>query len=125
MSYKGSILGITRFGIAKMKSSVLMLASFEQTTDHLFEAALRGRMESLQGVSETIITGLPMPIGSGSFQVSADDSMNANANTVAATNNANKTNAWESAFGMPTVDPNVPIEGREEAEFGPQDLLLY
>ena len=31
------VLGITRFGIAKMKDSVLMLASFEKTTDHLFE----------------------------------------------------------------------------------------
>ena len=30
-------MGITRFGIAKMKDSVLMLASFEKTTDHLFE----------------------------------------------------------------------------------------
>jgi hypothetical protein len=38
---KGEVLGITRFGIAKMKDSVLMLASFEKTTDHLFEAAIR------------------------------------------------------------------------------------
>ena len=43
MAFKGEVLGITRFGIAKMKSSVLMLASFEKTTDHLFEAALNGR----------------------------------------------------------------------------------
>ena len=28
MTYKGEVLGITRFGIAKMKDSVLMLASF-------------------------------------------------------------------------------------------------
>ncbi len=30
MTYRGQILGITRFGIAKMKDSVLMLASFEK-----------------------------------------------------------------------------------------------
>jgi hypothetical protein len=36
------VLGITRFGIAKMKDSVLMLASFEKTTDHLFEVILPG-----------------------------------------------------------------------------------
>lgn len=55
MTYKGEVLGITRFGIAKMKDSVLMLASFEKTTDHLFEAAVRGRTDEIVGVSECII----------------------------------------------------------------------
>ena len=32
MTFKGEILGITRFGVAKMRESVLMLASFEKTT---------------------------------------------------------------------------------------------
>jgi hypothetical protein len=43
------VLGITRFGIAKMKDSVLMLASFEKTTDHLFDAALHGRCDDING----------------------------------------------------------------------------
>ena len=30
MTSRGTVLGITRFGIAKMKESVLMLASFEK-----------------------------------------------------------------------------------------------
>uniref|UniRef100_A0A672Q099 DNA-directed RNA polymerase subunit n=1 Tax=Sinocyclocheilus grahami TaxID=75366 RepID=A0A672Q099_SINGR len=46
MSYKGEILGITRFGLAKMKESVLMLASFEKTADHLFDAAYFGQKDS-------------------------------------------------------------------------------
>ena len=46
---QGEVLGITRFGIAKMKDSVLMLASFEKTTDHLFDAALRGRADEING----------------------------------------------------------------------------
>lgn len=33
------MLGITRNGLVKMKESVLLLASFEKTMDHLFEAA--------------------------------------------------------------------------------------
>ena len=33
------VLGITRFGIAKLKESVLMLASFEKTVDILFDGA--------------------------------------------------------------------------------------
>jgi DNA-directed RNA polymerase III subunit RPC1 len=40
MTFKGEVLGITRFGVAKMRESVLMLASFEKTTDHLFDAAV-------------------------------------------------------------------------------------
>lgn len=59
MTYKGEVLGITRFGVAKMKDSVLMLASFEKTTDHLFDAALYGKKDSVAGVSESIIMGGP------------------------------------------------------------------
>ena len=70
MTYKGEVLGITRFGMAKMKDSVLMLASFEKTTDHLFDAALRGRVDTIDGVSECIIMGIPMPVGTGAFRLS-------------------------------------------------------
>ncbi|KAJ3315902.1 hypothetical protein HDV04_000109 [Boothiomyces sp. JEL0838] len=69
MSNKGEILGITRFGIAKMKDSVLMLASFEKTTDHLFEASFYGKKDKIQGVSECIIMGVPMTIGTGLFKL--------------------------------------------------------
>ena len=41
MTYKGEVLGITRFGMAKMKDSVLMLASFEKTTGALLAPLLR------------------------------------------------------------------------------------
>ena len=47
---KGEVLGITRGGLAKMKESVLMLASFEKTTDHLFEAAFYGQEDEIQGL---------------------------------------------------------------------------
>jgi DNA-directed RNA polymerase III subunit RPC1 len=59
MTYKGEVLGITRFGVAKMKDSVLMLASFEKTTDHLFDASAFGKNDSIAGVSESIIMGNP------------------------------------------------------------------
>ena len=66
MTYKGEVLGITRFGVAKMKDSVLMLASFEKTTDHLFDAALFGKSDSISGVSESIIMGNPaQTVGTG------------------------------------------------------------
>lgn len=69
MTFKGEVLGITRFGVAKMRESVLMLASFEKTTDHLFDAAVHGRTDAIDGVSECIIMGIPIPIGTGLFKL--------------------------------------------------------
>lgn len=36
-----------------------MLASFEKTTDHLFDAALYSKRDAIEGVSECIIMGNP------------------------------------------------------------------
>lgn len=90
MTYKGEVLGITRFGMSKMKDSVLMLASFEKTTgmlqwemcartnpltahalssDHLFDAAVHGRTDNIVGVSESIIMGAECPLGTGLFKL--------------------------------------------------------
>lgn len=69
MTYKGEILGITRFGLAKMRDSVLQLASFEKTPDHLFEAAAKMKTDRIEGVSECIILGQSMKLGTGGFQV--------------------------------------------------------
>ena len=48
-----------------MKESVLMLASFEKTSDHLFDAAYYGQKDAIKGVSESIILGIPMNVGTG------------------------------------------------------------
>jgi DNA-directed RNA polymerase III subunit RPC1 len=69
MTYKGEVLGITRFGLAKMRDSVLQLASFEKTPDHLFDAAAGMKSDRIEGVSECIIMGQSMSIGTGAFQV--------------------------------------------------------
>lgn len=63
------MLGITRNGLAKMKESVLMLASFERTTDHLFDAAYYGQEDRIDGVSDSIIMGVPMRVGTGLFKL--------------------------------------------------------
>lgn len=69
MTYKGQVLGITRFGLSKMRDSVLQLASFEKTTDHLFDAAFHMKTDAVDGVSEKIILGQSMTLGTGSFQM--------------------------------------------------------
>lgn len=53
----------------KMRDSVLMLASFEKTADHLFNASVHGREDKIEGVSECIIMGIPMQIGTGMFKL--------------------------------------------------------
>lgn len=72
MSYRGMILGINRQGLAKMKNSPLVLASFEMTSNHLFDAAIRGRTAHIDGVSECIITGAPVQLGTGVFKLMHD-----------------------------------------------------
>jgi DNA-directed RNA polymerase III subunit RPC1 len=52
-----------------MRESVLMLASFEKTADHLFDAAAHSRKDSINGVSECIIMGIPIPLGTGIFKM--------------------------------------------------------
>ncbi|KAL7123205.1 hypothetical protein ACP275_01G090800 [Erythranthe tilingii] len=69
MTSKGEVLGITRYGVQKMKDSVLMLASFERTSDHLFNASANGRVDKIEGVSECIIMGIPVQIGTGMLKV--------------------------------------------------------
>ncbi|KAK7278312.1 hypothetical protein RJT34_23339 [Clitoria ternatea] len=69
MTGMGHILGINRFGISKMGKSVLMLASFERTADILFNAAVHGRDDSIGGVSESIIMGIPIQIGTGMIKI--------------------------------------------------------
>jgi len=72
MTYKGEVMGITRHGIAKMKDSVLVLASFEKTPDHLFDAGVHSRTDYIQGVSECIIMGVPIGLGTGLTQLIQD-----------------------------------------------------
>ncbi len=69
MTCRGEVLGMTRHGMAKMKESVLMLASFEKTSDHLFDAAYYGQKDVIKGVSECIIMGIPMNVGTGLMQL--------------------------------------------------------
>uniref|UniRef100_A0A6A7FQ94 DNA-directed RNA polymerase subunit n=2 Tax=Hirondellea gigas TaxID=1518452 RepID=A0A6A7FQ94_9CRUS len=69
MTSQGAVHGITRHGLANTKSSVLMLASFEKTADHLFEAAYHGQVDKINGVSDCIIMGKPINIGTGLFRL--------------------------------------------------------
>lgn len=48
---------------------MLQLASFEKTPDHLFEAASGMKTDQIEGVSECIIMGQTMSVGTGAFNI--------------------------------------------------------
>lgn len=69
MTSRGVVLGITRYGIQKMNNNVLTMASFERTTEHLYNAAVMQRADTKLSVSESIIIGKPVPLGTSAFSV--------------------------------------------------------
>eukprot|EP00756_Hemistasia_phaeocysticola_P007482 Hpha_TRINITY_DN14278_c0_g5::TRINITY_DN14278_c0_g5_i1::g.22711::m.22711/K03018/RPC1, POLR3A; DNA-directed RNA polymerase III subunit RPC1 len=69
MTFRGCVLGITRHGMLRMWDSVLTHASFEQTTEVLFEAAVHRRTDKQMGTSQQIIFGAPMKAGTGLFRL--------------------------------------------------------
>jgi DNA-directed RNA polymerase III subunit RPC1 len=69
MTYRGEIDGINRVGVAKIKDSILHKASFERTVDHLFDAAAYGKVDAIEGVTASIVMGIPMTLGTGSFDL--------------------------------------------------------
>ncbi|CAB0042436.1 unnamed protein product [Trichogramma brassicae] len=69
MTRDGTVLGVNRQGLSKQKVSVLNLASFEKTADHMYDAAYFGQTDAITGVSEAIIMGMPAPIGTGCFKL--------------------------------------------------------
>lgn len=65
MTSKGFFQQIGRHGIAGKKPSILARAAFEITVPTLVEASVKGEVEELKGVTENVIVGLPIPVGTG------------------------------------------------------------
>lgn len=65
MTSTGDIKQIGRHGISGEKSSILARAAFEITVPNIVEAAIRGESDPLKGVTENVIVGQSIPIGTG------------------------------------------------------------
>jgi len=65
MTSTGRIRQIGRHGVSGEKSSVLARAAFEVTVKHLLDAASHGEEDALEGVTENVIVGQPIPLGTG------------------------------------------------------------
>ncbi len=69
MCYGGEIKSIGRHGLAGAKPSVFARAAFEETVRHLTEAAVVGSIDSLEGVTENILIGQTVPLGTGRIKL--------------------------------------------------------
>ena len=65
MTKNGELSSIGRHGLSGEKTSILAKAAFEVTTRHLFDAAKSGAIDDLGGVTENVIVGQPIPVGTG------------------------------------------------------------
>jgi DNA-directed RNA polymerase subunit A' len=69
MCHKGYLQQIGRHGIAGSKDSVLARAAFEITVPTISNAAKLGEIEELKGITENVIVGSQIPIGSGTVDI--------------------------------------------------------
>ncbi|WP_406658255.1 DNA-directed RNA polymerase subunit A'' [Methanolobus sp. ZRKC2] len=65
MCSDGEVKQIGRHGISGEKASVFARAAFEVTVNHLLDAGMRGDRDELNGVTENIIVGQPIKLGTG------------------------------------------------------------
>lgn len=65
MTMNGQIKSIGRHGLSGQKAGVLARAAFEETVKHLVNAAISAEEDRLIGVTENIIVGQTVPLGTG------------------------------------------------------------
>ncbi len=69
MTWTGKVKQVGRMGIAGEKTGVLARAAFEMTVQKLAEAAVSGEEDPLVGVTENVIVGQPVPVGTGIVEI--------------------------------------------------------
>ncbi len=65
MTCDGEVKQIGRHGLSGEKASILARAAFEVTVNHLIDAGMRGEVDELSGVTENVIVGQPIHLGTG------------------------------------------------------------
>jgi DNA-directed RNA polymerase subunit A" len=71
MTCDGEVKQIGRHGISGEKASVLARAAFEVTVSHLLDSGIRGDVDELRGVTENVIVGQPIRLGTGNVKLIA------------------------------------------------------
>ncbi|MBI5159100.1 DNA-directed RNA polymerase subunit A'' [Candidatus Micrarchaeota archaeon] len=65
MTMDGSVKSVGRHGLSGEKAGILARAAFEETIKHLVAAAIKSDEDTLVGVTENIIIGQSIPVGTG------------------------------------------------------------
>lgn len=71
MTVDGDVKPIGRHGVSGEKASVLARAAFEVTVSHLLDSGMRGDIDELRGVTENVIVGQPIRLGTGNVKLIA------------------------------------------------------
>ncbi len=69
MTADGELKQIGRHGVAGEKQSILARAAFEMTVNNLLDAAVKGDIDYLKGITENIIVGQPIKLGTGDVEL--------------------------------------------------------
>ena len=69
MTSEGAVRAIGRHGVSGTKHSILARSAFEVTVTHLLQAGVIGERDELRGVTENIIVGQPVALGTGSVDL--------------------------------------------------------
>jgi DNA-directed RNA polymerase subunit A" len=69
MTADGELRQIGRHGVAGEKQSILARAAFEMTVNNLLDAAVKGEVDYLKGITENIIVGQPIKLGTGDVEL--------------------------------------------------------
>lgn len=69
MTVDGEVKSIGRHGISGEKASVLARAAFEVTVNHLLDSGIAGDIDELRGVTENVIVGQPIRLGTGNVKL--------------------------------------------------------
>jgi len=71
MTADGVVKSIGRHGVSGEKASVIARAAFEETVNHLLDAGIEGTIDDLSGVTENVIVGQPIKLGTGDVHLLA------------------------------------------------------
>ena len=69
MTSEGEVRAIGRHGVSGTKHSILARSAFEVTVNHLLRAGIIGERDYLKGVTENVIVGQPVALGTGSVEL--------------------------------------------------------
>ena len=69
MTSEGEVRAIGRHGVSGTKHSILARSAFEVSVNHLLRAGVIGERDHLRGVTENIIVGQPVALGTGSVDL--------------------------------------------------------